>query len=82
MKRNLKKAFAAILRSRKSPDGNADDPVSMELLLRESRVLTRDQLRSPAEKAFGTSFVGGKESKHFVVQAALFTPMKAGPPHA
>ncbi len=79
MKLNLKKALAAILRSGKSPDGDADDPVSMVLLLLESRFLTLDQIRSAAEKAFGASFAGGKESKHFVFQAALLTLMKAGP---
>ena len=63
----------------KSPRSESDLPVSMVLLLRQSRVLTLDQLRLAAERAFGTSFAGGKESQHYVVQVVLFTLMKAGP---
>jgi hypothetical protein len=51
----------------------------MVLLLRESRFPTLDQLRSAAEKAFGTSFAGGEDSQHCVIQAVIFTLMKAGP---
>ena len=79
MKLNLKKAFKSILRWGESPDKNSDGPVSMVLLLRESRFRTLDQLRSAAEKAFGTSFAGGKESQHCVIEADIFTLMKAGP---
>jgi hypothetical protein len=76
---NLKQAFGAILRFGKSPDLEGDLPVSMVLLLRESRFPTRDQLRSAAGRAFGTSFAGGQESQHCVVQETLFTLMKTGP---
>jgi hypothetical protein len=79
MKLNLKAAFESILRWGESPDKGADFPVSMVLLLRESKFLTLDQLRSAAERAFGTSFAGDKESRHCVFQAVLFTLMKAGP---
>jgi hypothetical protein len=77
MKLNLKAALNAILRFGKSEDN--DLPVSMVLLLREPRFLTLEQLRSAAERAFETSFAGGNGSKHFVMQAILFTLMKAGP---
>ena len=78
MKLNFKKAFGAILRLGR-PVEHDDAPVSMVLLLREPRFLTLDQLRSAGERAFGTPFSGGKESQHFVMQAALFTLMKVGP---
>ena len=79
MKLNLKKAFESILRWGEVPDKNSDDPVSMALLLRQPRFSTLDQLRSAAERAFGTFFSGDKESRHYVVQVVLFTIMKAGP---
>jgi len=76
---NLKKAFEALLRFGESRDEEGDLPVSMVLLLREPKFLVLDQLRSAAERAFGTSFSADKESRHFVIQVALFTMMKAGP---
>lgn len=79
MNLNLNKALAGIMRWGKSPDKDSDVPVSMVLLLREPRFITPDQLRLAAERAFGVSFAGGKESEHFVLQEALFTLMKAGP---
>jgi hypothetical protein len=79
VKLNLKEAFEAILRRGDSPGKDSDLPVSMVLLLRESRFPTLDQLRLAAERAFGTSFAGGKESQHCVIQAVLFTLIKAGP---
>jgi len=79
MKLNLKAAFAAILRFGKRPDTNTNDPVSMVLLLREPEFPTLDQLRSAAERAYGKSFAGGKESTYCVVQAVLFALMKVGP---
>jgi len=75
---NLKKAFETLLRSLKAPDKDGDLPVSMVLLLRESRFPTLDQLRLAGEKAFGTPFTGDKGSRHYVVQVALLTIMKAG----
>jgi hypothetical protein len=51
----------------------------MVLLLREPRFLTLNELRAAAEKAFGVPFNGGKESRHFVIQKAMITQMKAGP---
>jgi hypothetical protein len=79
MKFNLRKAFESILRWGNSPDEDGDLPVSMVLLLRESRFPTLDQLRSAGERAFRTSFTGDEESRHYVVQVAVFTIMKAGP---
>lgn len=82
MKLNLKDAFAAILRLGKAPQYDNDDnlPVSMVLLRREPRFPTLDQLRLAAEGAFDVSFAETqKESRHFVIQTALLTIMKAGP---
>jgi hypothetical protein len=79
MRFNLKGAFESILRWGEGRDKDGDDPVSMVLLLREPKFSTLDQLRSAAEKAFGASFTGDKESRHFVVQVVLFTILKAGP---
>jgi len=78
MKFNLKRAFESILRWGEPVDKDGDLPVSMVLLLRESRFPTLDQLRSAGERAFGTPFTDEKESRHFVVQLVLFTIMKAG----
>jgi hypothetical protein len=78
MKFSLKRAFESILRWGEQADQEGDLPVSMVLLLRASRFPTLDQLRSAGERAFGTPFTDDKESRHFVVQVALFTIMKAG----
>ena len=75
---NLKKPFETLLRSLKAPNKDGELPVSMVLLLRESRFPTLDQLRLTGEKAFGTRFTGDKGSRHYVVQVALLTIMKAG----
>jgi hypothetical protein len=79
MKFNLKKAFESMLRRGEAPDQDGENPVSMVMLLREPRFSTLDQLRSAAERAFGTSFSRDKESRHYVIQVVLFTIMKAGP---
>jgi hypothetical protein len=79
MRFNLKEAFESILRWGDGPDKDGDNPVSMVLLLREPRFSTLDQLRLAAERAFGTSFTGDKQARHYVVQVALLTIMKAGP---
>jgi hypothetical protein len=79
MKLNLKKAFQSILEWGGSRGKDEVSPVSMVLLLREPKFFTLDQLRQAAERAYGTSFAGGKESRHCVVQAVMFTLMKAGP---
>jgi hypothetical protein len=80
MNLNLNKAFAGIMRwGGKSPDKDSDLPVSMVLLLRESRFITLDQLRLAGERAFGVSFAGGKGSEHYVLQEGLFTLMRTGP---
>ena len=79
MKLNFKRAFDAIRRLGRSAENKADDPVSLILLLREPRFSTLDQLRSAGERAFGIPFNDGKESQHFVIQAAVLTIMKAGP---
>src|SRR5262249_39632087 len=60
------------------PEGD-DPPVSMVLLLREPRFLTLSELRTAAEKAFGVPFNGDEESRHFVMQRAMITLMKAAP---
>jgi hypothetical protein len=73
------KAFETLLQSLKSADKGAARPFSMVLLLRESRFPTLDGLRLAAEKAFGTPFTDDKGSRHYVVQAALLTIVKAGP---
>lgn len=78
MKFTLKSAFQSILRWGELAHQKGD-PVSMVLLLRESRFPTLDQLRSTGERAFGTPFTGDKGSQHYVVQVALLTIMKAGP---
>jgi hypothetical protein len=77
MKFNLKRAFESILRWGEPIDKECDHPVSMVLLLRESRFPTLDQLRSAGEKAFGSHFSDDEESRYFVVQVVLFTIMKA-----
>jgi hypothetical protein len=79
MKFNLKEAFESILRWGRGHDEDRDGPVSMVLLLREPKFSTLDQLRLAAEKAFGTTFTGDKESRHYVIQVVLFTIVKAGP---
>ena len=79
MKLNFKRAFDAIRRLGRPVEYQRDDPVSLVLLLREPRFPTLDQLRSAGKRAFGTPFNGGKESQHFVMQAALLTIMKVGP---
>jgi|SRR5580658_1573686 hypothetical protein len=79
MRFNLKGAFESILRWGGKADKDGDGPVSMVLLLREPKFSTLDQLRLTAEKAFGASFTGEKESRHYVIQVVLFTIVKAGP---
>ncbi len=81
MEFNLKKALESILRWGEGPRKGGDDPVSMVLLLREARFSNLEQLRLAAERAFGTSFTGDKESRHYVIQVVLFTILKAGPHH-
>ena len=58
-----------------------DDPVplSMVLLLRKAHSFRDEELRMAAEKAWGTSFAGRDESKHFVVQSGPITLIKVGP---
>jgi hypothetical protein len=81
MKLTLKAAFETLRRSLESPGKNESRnlPVSMVLLLRESRFLTLDELRSAGERAFGVPFSAESSSSHCVFQKALFTLMKAGP---
>jgi hypothetical protein len=81
MKLNLRAAFDTLRRSLAFRDNNKgeDLPVSMVLLLRESRFLTLEQLRSAGERAFGVPFSGERSSPHCVFQEVLFTLMKAGP---
>lgn len=75
---HLKRAFETLLRFLKASDKDGDLPVSMVLLLRESIFPTLDQLRLAGEKAFGMPFTDDKESRHYIVQVARLTVMKAG----
>jgi hypothetical protein len=81
MKLNLRAALDTLRRSLASPNQEKSEnlPVSMVLLLRESRFLTLEQLRSAAERAFGVPFSGDLSAPHCVFQKVLFTLMKAGP---
>jgi hypothetical protein len=81
MKLNLRAAFDTLRRSLASPNKNKGDdlPVSIVLLLGESRFLTLEQLRSAGERAFGVPFSDDKSSPHCVFQEVLFTLMRAGP---
>jgi hypothetical protein len=81
MKLNLKAAFESLRRALESPkkQESSAPPVSMVLLLRESRFLTLEQLRSAGERAFSVPFSGDRSSPHCVFQKVLFTLMKAGP---
>jgi hypothetical protein len=76
---NFKRAFDTIRRLGRPVENHDDDPVSLVLLLREPRFSTLDQLRSAGERAFGVPFNGGKESQHFVMQAAHLVIIKVGP---
>jgi hypothetical protein len=78
MKLNLRAAFESILRWGENA-AKGPRPVSMVLLLREPKFPTLDQLRLAAERAYGLSFAGGKESRHCVFQSVLFTLMRVGP---
>jgi hypothetical protein len=53
--------------------------VSIVLLLRKAHYFHAEELRIAAERAWGTSFVGGPDSRHFVMQSGHVTLMKAGP---
>lgn len=87
MKLNFKAAFEALLRSGKHTD-ESDLPVSMVLLLSKPDFLGLEELRSSAERAFGTPFSVSRASvnkaevadaaQYCVMQAALFTLMKVG----
>jgi hypothetical protein len=81
MKLNLRAAFDTLRRSLASPKRNKGDdlPVSIVLLLGESRFLTLEQLRSAGERAFGVPFSDDTSSPHCVFQEVLFTLMRAGP---
>jgi len=54
-------------------------PLSMILLLRKVHPFGDEELRMAAEKAWGISFAGKEESKHFVVQSGPITLIKVGP---
>jgi hypothetical protein len=70
---NPKGAFYAILRPATPAENQGDDPVSLVLLLQEPLFPTSEELCSGGEKALGTCFSGGKEIRHFGMQAGLFT---------
>ena len=52
--------------------------VSMVLLLRQPHYFLEEELRRAAGAAWGISFAGGGESRHFVVQTGVMTMLKAG----
>jgi hypothetical protein len=81
MQFNLRAALNALLRlADPGPRWEAsDEPVSLVMLLRESRVFGLDRLRRAGESAFGVPFSDDSESKYFVIQKVLFTIMKVGP---
>jgi hypothetical protein len=81
VKLNLRAALDTLRRSLESPKESKTEnlPVSIVLLLRESRFFTLEQLRSAGQTAFGVAFSGDKSSPHCVFQNVLFTLMKAGP---
>jgi hypothetical protein len=57
-----------------------DDPTSVVILLRAPHFFRKEELRAAAERAWKVSFAGeGQNSKHFVMQKAFVTILKAGP---
>jgi hypothetical protein len=76
MKLNFRTAINAIL-SRRAAKPDADDPVSMVLLLRSPTTLTVDPLQSAAEKAFSISFAHSE--RHFLRTIGNRALLKAGP---
>ncbi len=81
MKLNLKAALHRLLRMGKSlgEDPGDEGPVSIVLLLRESRVTSLDRLRLACTNAFGRSFSEEGSERCFVVQKGFATMIKAGP---
>ena len=81
MQFNLKATLNALSRraGSRSQRETGDEPVSLVMLLRESRVFGLDRLRSAGETAFGVLFLDDGKSKYFVIQKVLFTIMKVGP---
>jgi hypothetical protein len=55
------------------------ETISMVLLLRKPHLFSEKELRLARERAWSTSFAGGDDSKHFVVQSGPVTMMKVGP---
>ena len=60
-------------------DTGDEGPVSVVLLLRESRVTSLECLRLACTNAFGTSFSEAGSERCFVVQKGFATIIKAGP---
>lgn len=56
-----------------------DEPLSMVLLLRQPHFFGKEELRLAAERAWHTSFAGGKDSMHAMAQSGNATLLKAGP---
>jgi hypothetical protein len=75
---NLKNILRKLVPMRWQRPGK-DDPIAMVLLLQMPHFFRAEELQHAAEKAWGTSFAGGKGSTHFVVQSGEVTFMKAGP---
>jgi hypothetical protein len=59
-------------------DSEDEGPLSVVILLRESKVSSLDRLRHAGERAFGVPFSDEKNSQYFVVRSVLFTVIKAG----
>jgi hypothetical protein len=81
MKLNLKAAFQSLLQMGKRGDDGSDDdgPVSIVLLLRESRVTSLERLRLACTNAFREPFSSESSGRYFVVQKVIFTIINAGP---
>ena len=56
---------------------DGEEPVSMVLLLRKARVVSLEEWRVAAERAFGEYFAGEETARNFVIQAGPFAVMQA-----
>jgi hypothetical protein len=63
----------------RSTQNKYDGPPSIVILQRKPHFYDAKELQTAAEKAWGVSFDGGENSKHFVVQEKTVILMKAGP---
>ncbi len=76
----LKAILAKLIPKWMQPSGHDNTSIaSMVLLLRQPHLFSEEELRRAAERAWGISFAGGEESKHFVLQSGHVILLKAGP---